>query len=434
MNKPTRGFKTFLLLWFGQTISLIGSALTALALTIWVFQEAHTVTSVALLLICNFVPAALVALFAGSLIDRLPKKPVMLIADSVAAMTTVFLLCAYTQGWLRVEHLYVVNAILGVTGAFQGPASAVVISALVPKDDYLRASGLQSFSGSLKDILAPVLATTVYAFGGLSAVLVIDLSTFAFAFVTLCLLKIPEQRVGFRFLGQHKGVLHIIFYLMLINFIAGIGYYSLLTPMILARTGGNEIQLGFVTTCIGLGAMVGALALTFVKPKCRRVTLMGVAYTLSFLGCDLWLGVGRSVWVWCVAAFLGNLPLPFGDGALTTLLRENVPIDMQGRVFATRSALCNLVIVAGYLVSAWLADHVVEPFAAADNPISAAARWLVGTGDGRAMGLVFVATCVIGVLASMTVLRDRHVRALEQGDEGDAGDAGDGKGFHPLHP
>ena len=403
--------------------------MTSFALLIWAFQQQGTVTSVALLAVCSFVPGFVFSLLAGPVVDRLPKKTVMLVSDSMAAAATLFVLLMYLSGKLQVSMLYAVNAWLGMTGAFQGPASNVAVTALTPKEQYMRVSGLQAFSGSLKDLVSPVLATAALAFGGLQTVLLIDLSTFAFAFLSLLLLKIPEPkqeprekqegyfaslRGGFAALKKSPGVWDILLYLALINLIAATAYYSVLSPMILARSGGDEMTLGWVTTCIGAGMLVGGLLISAFPPKGRRVPLMCWSYTLSFFLCDLWLAVGRAPWVWCLAAFLGNVPLPCGDGALSTLLRCNVEPKLQGRIFAVRGAMTAAVQTVGYLLGAFLADSAAQWLCNMPNIIGQGLRFLLGTGDGRAMGIVFLFSSATGTLASLLLLRSKNVHALEE--------------------
>ena len=425
MNRTVlRELRSFFILWFGQTVSQLGSAMTAFALNVWAFQQVGTVTSVSLLMVCYMAPGALISMLAGTLTDRHNKKRIMLIADSVAALVSLAVLGLSMSGRLRVEYLYAVNVVLGLSGAFQAPAAAVVTSALVAPKHYLRVSGLQSFSDSLSTVLSPIFATAVLTLGGLRWVLMIDLGSFAIAFVSLCLMRLPAcppqarelpfrqaLRDGIRFLQRHRGVSQLICYQMVLNLIAGIAYFSVLTPMILSRTGGNELILGAVNSFMGLGAMIGAFAVTLVPTARRKVPTMCVSYMLSFALCDFLLGVGRPAWTWCLAAFLGNLPLPIGDGCLQTLYRENIPISLQGRVFATRNALVHLVTIAGLFLGALLADHVVEPLLAL--PTSGALRALVGVGEGRALGLIFVCTSLIGLVASLSVWQAPAVRALE---------------------
>ncbi len=427
MNKFTkniRALKPFLVLWTGQTISSIGSAATASALIIWAYTQRGTVASVALLSVCSYLPVACVALFAGSLADRISKKKIMLAADASAALTTLAVYLLWKTSLLRVEYLYLINACLGVAGAFQSPASTAAVSALVPKEQYMRVSGLQSLSGSLVGILSPVLAGVLMGGYGLGAVILVDLTTFAAAFATLLLfVRIPHIAVpdaaeplrrrlmgGVRFLRESKGVTRIIEYVILLNLIAGISYYSVLSPMILARTGGDAAAMGAVNAFIGVGALIGAALTSVITIKKPKMIIMCVAYTLSFALCDIPMGLGRTMGVWCAAAALGSLPLPFGDGALTALMRGNIPLSVQGRVFAVRNAAISCTTTAGYLLGAWLADAVAPTLVKEGSPLAA----LLGTGEGRAMGFVFLLSGIVGIVGSLSLLTSKAVRALKE--------------------
>ncbi|MDD3244420.1 MAG: MFS transporter [Eubacteriales bacterium] len=422
--------RKFLLLWLGQSVSQLGSNMKAYALIVWVYRQQNAVMSVALLAVCGYVPYVAVAGFAGALVDRLPKKPVMLAADLGAGLCSAAVLIMAQTGMLRVSYLYAINAFLGLMNAFQSPASSVAVSLLVPREHYMRASGLQSFSNSLQGILAPVIATAILAFGGLAAVVATDLATFAAAFVTLGLLiRIPEEGKkesrkdesfwrqcgeGLRYVRAHKGILHLLLYLVLINLLEGTAYYSVLSPMVLARTGGNMTALGLVNACIGAGTMLGAALVTLRPVSKDRVNAMCLAYALSFLLCDTTVALGRIWPVWCIAALVGNLPVPWGDAALTSLLRESVPTRVQGRVFSLRNAWVNCAITAGYLLGAVLADHLLEPLMAGGTPLAAALGRLVGDQQpGAGMALIFLMTGLAGFCGSLVLRRDAAVRALD---------------------
>lgn len=83
-----RDLRVFLILWFSQSLSQIGSAMTALALVIYAYRETGSATAVTLLTASAAIPYTLVSFFAGPLVDRLPKKALMLTADSAAACCT----------------------------------------------------------------------------------------------------------------------------------------------------------------------------------------------------------------------------------------------------------------------------------------------------------------------------------------------------------
>src|SRR5699024_12157934 len=85
-------FKKYIVLWLSQSISQLGSSMTAFALVLWVYEQTHSTLSVSLISFCNYVPYILTSIFIGSFIDSHRKKSVMLVADSIAAMTSLFTL------------------------------------------------------------------------------------------------------------------------------------------------------------------------------------------------------------------------------------------------------------------------------------------------------------------------------------------------------
>lgn len=194
MNKKfiLKELRSFLVLWSSQTVSSLGTAMTEFALIIWVYGQKETASSVTLLTICTFLPTILFRFIAGVIVDRWDKKRIMLISDFVAACGTLTIFILYSMSALQIWHLYVINILLSFMNAFQCPASYVATSLLVPKEQYTRVSGLQSFAGSVVSILAPALGSVLLNLGGLPFILIFDLASFAVAFFTLLFfVKLP---------------------------------------------------------------------------------------------------------------------------------------------------------------------------------------------------------------------------------------------------
>lgn len=431
MNKALsflRPLRAFLTLWAGQSVSRLGSEMTAFALTIWAFQQQGTVGTTALLSVCHLLPMVLVSPVIGPVVDSREKKRLMLLADSLAAAVSLGLMTLAGLGLLRVPVMYAANALLGVCDAVQSPASAVAVSALVPREHDVRVSALQSLSGSLVSILAPALSMGVLALGGLQAVLLCDLVSFLVGVAALLCTRIPPcgmtqalpfrqaLRGGLRFLRTAPGIRVLVGYQVLINLLAGISYYSVLSPMLLLRAGGDPMVPGLVSSFVGVGALAGAALVTLRPARGSLSRTMCVSYCLSFALSDLLMGVGRTPLSWYVAALVGNLPLPLGDGCLMALYRRGIPLSCQGRVFALRGALVQAACVLGYLLGAFLSDRVVPVLSAGEGPAARLIAALVGTGAGRALGILFVMTAVLGGLASLAVWRSAPVRDLERGE------------------
>ena len=268
--------RDFLLLWLTQSLSGLGSAMTSYALIVWSYQQEGSALSTALLSICSYAPYVVMSIFAGALSDRWNKKRTLLWCDSFAAATTVAVLLMLRLGTLRLEYLYLINALNGLMNTIQQPAADVVNTLLTPKKHYQRVSGLRSLSSSAQSLLTPVLATALLAFAGLEAVLVVDLATFVLAFATLLgCIRIPPMpnegarlekvllaaRQGLRYLKGNPGILHLMLFLAAINLTASM--YEAALPALLLNRGG-EVALGMVSTVCGLAMLAGSL----LAPPC----------------------------------------------------------------------------------------------------------------------------------------------------------------------
>lgn len=275
-------FKRYIVLWVSQSISQLGSSMTAFALILWTYGQTNSALSVSIMSFCNYVPYILISILVGAFIDSHRKKAVMLVADSIAALASLLILAFSMTGTLAAGHIYIFNAIVGATTAFQQPASSLAIAKMVPKNKLTNISGMNSFSNNLIVVFSPMLTSVLFSIGGLPLILLFDLLSFAVAFcVLLFLIHIPEQiirekftspfagiMVGFHFLKSETGILHIILTMAVINFFSRLTYENVLSPMILSRSSGNNVVLGIVNACMGIGGITGGL-LVSVKKESR---------------------------------------------------------------------------------------------------------------------------------------------------------------------
>ena len=151
--------KDFLILWSTQSISQLGSSITAFALTLWLYERTGSSLSTAALTICSYAPYVLMSIFAGVLTDRFNKKRTMLSCDLFAAICTIIVFILFRTNCLRVWHLYVLNGISGLMNTVQQPASEVAMTLIVPEKYYQKTSGLCSMSRSLISIFVLIRRT-----------------------------------------------------------------------------------------------------------------------------------------------------------------------------------------------------------------------------------------------------------------------------------
>jgi len=420
-------FHTFVLFWVTQSISQMGSAMSGYALTIWAYRQTHSAMSVSLMLFCYYVPYVAVSLFSGAVVDRHGKKGIMLLADSAAALCTLAAFFLWRSGGMKLWHIYLINGVIGMMNAFQAPAESVTIGLLVPSDRQAKVSGMDSFAENLITVVSPVFAVAIYETAGLGAVFLVDFLSFLIASAVLLLrIGIPEPEYGsnpthaplagvgegFHFLRQHAALLFLILTMAMMNFFSRLTYENILSPMLLARSGENAVVLSVVSMVLGIGGVAGGLAVTLDRKARNPVKMVYWSAIVSFLCGDLLMGLGHSVFVWCIAGIAASVPIPFVMAGQRVILYHDVPAGVQGRVFAVRNAIQFSTIPAGILLGGFLADRVFEPHMRSDTPAVHFLQRMVGTGDGSGMAVMFLCTGVLGSL--FCVLAYRKLKRLER--------------------
>ena len=420
----------FWILWAGQSISLLGTGMTRFAVLIWAFQEKGTATASALLGFFSCITFVIASPFAGVLVDRWDRRKVMAFADLGAGCMTALLLVLYAAGRLQVWHLYLAEGMTGILEAFQDPAFSASVSLLVPRDGYTRANGLLGLGKSAARIFAPALAGLLMPLGGLGWVMAADLGTLLLALLGLLIINIPtpsrsteghlaaggfgrELRFGFQYITHHPGLRNLLLTFFLVNLFGTLTYFAVLSPMILARTGGDEFGLGVVRTMMGVGGVVGGVMISFWGRTRRKVKTYLISTLLSFLICDFLTAVSRSVIGWSISGFLSELSIPFIVSPYFALWQELVPPDVQGRVFSTREMVQVTAQPFGYLAGGLLADKVFEPALQVGGVLAGSVGRLVGTGPGAGMAAMFLLTSLLGGLTGLLGLLSPSIRHLD---------------------
>jgi DHA3 family macrolide efflux protein-like MFS transporter len=428
MQDTRPGLMRFGVVWIGQFVSLLGSAMTWFALTIWAYQVTGQATALALIGFFSFGPAILLSPIAGAFVDRWDRKRVLVLSDLSAGLATLVILVLYATGRLEMWHLYVVGLCEGVFQAFQYPAYSAAVTMMLPKEQYARAGGMVELAGSASGILAPMLAGALLGAIGVAGIMAIDLVTLLFAVATLLRVRVPqpppsqegraargsiwkESTYGLRYIVERRGLLGLQLLFAGGN-LADYGGFVLFAPMILARTGSSELVLGSVQSAGAAGALVGGLLLSIWGGPKRRIHAVLLGWGLASLGMVL-MGLGRSPIVWIAAGFFYTLFEPIVDGADQAIWQAKVAPDVQGRVFGTQLLISHATLPVAMLLAGPLADHLFEPAMMPGGSLAGTYGWLVGVGPGAGMALMIVLAGILGGLVPLLGYAVRGVRDVE---------------------
>ena len=421
--------KNFYIFTIGQFISQFGSRMTSYGFTLWIYKTTNSVFYTSLVTLCYLVPEILFNFIAGTLSDKWDKKTVLKVSDSFAGVLSFVTLILLIFGKLKFQYIFIINILLGIADSFQAPTSEVVISLIVSKKDYIKTSGICSFFKSFLDIFVPILSVSIYVLWGLKVIIIIDLMTFIFAYLTLIIfVKIPKLQIsdkkenfindfilGIKYLLSMKDILALIFFMGFINLVYGI-YSTALAPMVLLRNGNNDFQLGIVTSMIGIAGLVGSMILKFFPKFKNYSVLLTNIMIFSFGICNFSLGIGKNYIIWVVGIFLGNILVPLLLANVDYLTRVRIPIELQGRVFSARNTIQYLFLPIGIFLSGFLNDFVFYPIIKDNSLLLENLSFLGENSQEISVALLYIFIGFLGIIGSIIFRNNKNFKNLNKID------------------
>lgn len=427
-NIFTQGFRSFILIWLGQVVSLTGSSMTGFALGVWVFQETGSVTQFALISLSSTLPSIIFSPFAGALVDRWNRRTAMILSDAGSALCTLAIALLLLGGRLEIWHLYIILAVSSLFNSFQWPAYSSSITLLVPKKQFGRASGMMEIADSIAGIGAPLLAGTLMGFLPVHSIMLIDILTFMFALLTLIIIRIPqpdlsresrevrgsllrEAAFGWKFISARPGLLGLLIFFASTNFFFSIAQV-LFTPMVLSFT--TPSTLGVIMSTAGFGMLAGSLFMSiWGGPKRKIMGILGFGLLQALVSSAA--GVTVNVTFISTMVFLVFFNNPVINACSQAIWQSKTTPDIQGRVFSVRRMIAWGTIPLANLIAGPLADKVFEPWMAVDGLLADSIGRVLGVGPGRGIGLLYILLGIFNMFSTLILAfysPTRHVETM----------------------
>lgn len=413
-NAAPRGFRTFVIIWLGQSISLIGSGLTGFALGVWVYQRTGSATQFTLIALATALPGIVFSPIAGALVDRWDRKWAMILSDTAAGFCTICLALLFWSSKLEVWHIYIIMAVSSAFSALQWPAYSAATTLLVSKANLGRASGMVQISEAVSQIASPAIAGALMGLIPVQGIFLIDFATLLFAIITLLIVRIPkppttadgklgqgsllrEAAFGWTYIRARPGLVGLLLFFTATNFAMSIANV-LFTPMVLSFT--TSTVLGVILSVAGVGMLAGSLTMSAWGGPKRRV--------YGILGSSLLMGIGAAAaglqpnaWLIGVSAFLVFFTFPISNSCSQAIWQTKTAPDVQGRVFSVRRMIAWASVPVSYLLAGPLADHVFNPLLVEGGQLAGSVGQIIGVGEGRGIGLLYI---ILGFLILLTVV------------------------------
>jgi DHA3 family macrolide efflux protein-like MFS transporter len=373
-DKPLRPFA---ILWGGQAASLFGTRIVRFALVWWITDITGSATVLAIATIMAILPQVFIAPFAGSYVDRWNRRKTMIAADALIATTVLGLSFLFASGLIEIWHIFVMMFLGASFGAFHFPAMQASTTMMVPRKHLGRIGGMNQALNGASNIVAPPVGAVLYVLLPMQSILLVDVTTAAFAILCLALIAIPQpkrkddpkktsvlgdMKEGFVYLKNWRPGMILVIVAMMLNFLAAPAFS--LSPVLVSNYFlGGEVELALLQSFGAVAMVVGAVLLTIWGGGKRKSITILTALVLEGVG-TLLIGLVpansffMAILFYAFVSFLN----PIVNGILIAIMQATIPPEKQGRVFALIVSGATAMMPVGLAIAGPLADLYGVPF------------------------------------------------------------------------
>ena len=353
-------------MWLGQIVSNLGDTVNYIALVVDVYKLTGSGIALSTLVLFQIVPIILVGPLAGAVVDRFPRKRVLIAADLTRALLVLGLVAAQT-----VWQLYALAFCLSIAGSFFTPAFSSSIPQLIEGDDLLAANAVAWSTAQVVQIVGSALSGGLIALAGIQLAFVCNAVSFVFSAAMIWPVSFPladdrgAERAARSYLGSiREGIRYarsdrFVSQMFLVQFLASlaVGGTSALLVVLAERRYGLPAA-GFATflLAIGVGALLGPLVLGKMVRTHRSSKALFLPYVIRGAD-DVLLGVFTVPILGQALLFVYGLNTSIGMVSYQSTIQAEVPDAVRGRVFALMDVGWNVARVVSLGLAGVLADR-----------------------------------------------------------------------------
>ena len=325
-------------------MSLAGNGAFMVALPLEVLHLTGSPLDLAIAVSARTISTVILLLIGGTFVDRLPRRPVMLISDIGCGISVslIAILVAFSKAHLW--ELVLLSVIFGAASAFFKPAATAIVRDILPGDLLVQASSLSSLSQSLAQFLiGPLAGGVIVAAAGTGWAFAIDGASFAVSAACLAAMRktakpaarrsslLTELIEGLRYCYAQRWLAFSIVAMAIANLACFSPFYILEPLLVRDAFHAGAVALGILYAASGGGGVLASLAVTRREEPRHPVTIMWITWGLAG-ACAAF--VGLSPWLWTAVLFAGVTwgLVSYGNVLWFPLIQQETPPQLLGRV------------------------------------------------------------------------------------------------------
>lgn len=337
--------RNYRLYWFGQLLSVTGTWIQRTALAWLVLKLTNSSFDLGLVSTLQFLPITFLSMFGGVFADRLPKRGVLVVTQSLMAVPTLLIGVLIVTHQIQLWHIYALAVVLGFASSFDSPTRQAFVVEMVGPEDVPNAVALNSSLFNTARIIGPSVGGALIAVFGLGIPFLIDGISYLAVIGGLLLMRpkdfydVPPPTRGPVLARLREGIAYsvrtpqIALVLILMVFLGTFGYqFTVLLPLVADFVlGTSALGFGSLLTAMGIGSLIAALGVAYVSRPTQKILLLGALSFTILLGT---LGLSTTLPLTLgILVLLGVASIVFTATA-NSRLQLVAPARLRGRVMS----------------------------------------------------------------------------------------------------
>ena len=362
-------YRNFRLFWIGQAISLIGTWMQSIGQAWLILKLTDSPFLLGLIGAAQYTPILVLSVFAGSIVDRFPKRYLIILTQTVMALLAFVLWVLTAKGIVNYWHVFILASLLGLATSLDVPARQAFMINLVGRDTLMNAIALNSTTFNIARLIGPAIAGLLIAKVGISTTFLLNGISFIPVIIGLLMIDIDglpgrsgkknvmeDIKEGLLYIKNNTVVFNVLMLMLMVSLFAI--NFNVVVPVYAKYVFHNNPEIfGFLMSSLGVGSIVGAILVALRSGRSPNpVFLILGAVMLSGFQMVMAFVTGLST-AMSVLFFIGFGSIIFTALSNTTI-QLNTPDELKGRAMSVYSLVFMGVTPIGNLFIGGIADVI----------------------------------------------------------------------------
>ncbi|MCC6261246.1 MAG: MFS transporter [Anaerolineales bacterium] len=361
--------RNFQLYFGGQLVSNAGTWMQVIAQGWLVYQISHSELALGIVGFASAIPTLLVSPWGGVIVDRVPKRT-LLVWTQASAMLLAFILAGLTfAGIVQEWHIILLAAGIGVVNSFDGPARQAFVVEMVGREDLPNAIAVNSMMINIARVIGPALGGFLLAFLGASWCFTINGFSYLAVIISLLVMELKphvapvrldspfsELAGGLKYVANQPELKGLLL-LSLIFSVFGISYSTILPAFVERVLNQDAVIYGWINAMIGIGATLGAFMIASYHGENWRgswllISSIGFPIVLTLFAFTQYVPLSLALSIGLGMGFMVQFTM------INTLLQTRVDDRLRGRVMGLYTLTFFGFSPFGNLIVGILSEHI----------------------------------------------------------------------------